>query len=324
MLKRLKTILMGVIICTLAVHSQTSTLDAVQKKHLSKPQDEKAYFEYSKMVSQIPLIDTKNFSIAEGRSKYADFLKTLDSIDCSTKKKKINCSKEVIATIRGYDIVGITIGDVKRKPVIFLYNQHGNEYNAVHTLRELTKYLTTSQDDQVKYLLKHVAFYIIPTAAAWNYDNNKYLLENGVNLNRLWDNNWEKTTDTTKGTNGPWSEPEVVVVRDKIIEWKPFLLIDMHSSRKPGLNITSPDWKPLIMAIHDSTKDIPLNPTQYWTGYKGPTGTGWGHLQTARDGNPTIATTFETDGGEDRAESLNYGINTLYRLFYMATKLRVQ
>lgn len=303
------------VICKFASQSQTLQLDSIQRKYLTNLEDEKAYFEYLKIVSQIPRIDTKDYSIADEKGKYSCFLRTLEDV---------SYSKEVIATVRGYDIIGITIGDINTKPVIFLYNQHGNEYAAVHTLRELAKFLATSQDIKVKHLLDHVAFYIIPTVAGWNYDNNKYLLPNGVNLNRTWDRNWNYSTDKTKGSEGPWSEPEVVVVRDKILELKPFLLIDTHSSRKPGLNITSPAWKPLIMSVHDSTKEFAVSPAQYWTGFNAPTGTGWGHMQTARDGKPVIATTFETDQGDDYEASINYGINTLYRLFYMAVKFRVE
>lgn len=279
------------------------------------PADSVKLREYTEIIEGIPLIDTKNFILEAKILTYSKFLETLDAVDCP---------KEVIATnVRGYDIVSMSIGDVHTKPVVFLYNQHGNEFRAVHALRELAIHLTTSQDPHVKYLRDNIAFYIIPTVAAWNYDNNKYLLENGVNLNRTWDRNWQYSTDPTKGTDGPWSEPEVVVARDKILELKPFLLIDVHSSNQPGLNITSPGWKPLLMAVHNSVEDIPKSTTQYWTGYNVPSGTGWGQLQTARDGKPTIATTLEIDQA-DNVRSINYGINILHRLFYMTSLLRLE
>jgi predicted deacylase len=300
------------ILGVLSAQSQIIELDSIQKRHLTKSEEIKKYHEYSVMVGQIPMLDVSNFSIGETRAGYSVFLKTLDNI---------SCHKEVIGNVRGYDIMGLTIGDVKKKPVILLHNQHGNEYHGVHTLREFARLLTTSQDSRIKYLRKKFAFYIIPTVAAWNYDNNKYLLPNGVNLNRQWDRGWERSKDKTKGS-APWSEKEVVIVRDKILELKPFLHIDIHHSSKPGLDITSPGWKPLLMAVHDSLKDFPNSPTQYWRiGNDQPTATGWGQLQTAKDGKPSIATALETDGKEPET-ALKYGLNILYRLCYMTAKLR--
>lgn len=288
----------------------TSTL---QSQQVLSPADSVKFREYSEIIDQIPFIDTNGFFLEEKILKYSDFLKTLDAVDCT---------KDVIATIRGYEIVSLTIGDIKTKPVFFLYNQHGNEFRAVHVLRELAKFLTTSQDVRVQYLRDNIAFYIIPTIAGWNYDNNQYLLPNGVNLNRTWDRNWLYSTDPTKGTEGPWSEPEVVVARDKILELRPFLLIDTHSSTKPGLNITAPGWKPLLMAVHNSVQNIPESPTQYWTGYNVPSGTGWGQLQTARDGGLILATTLEIDQANN-TRSINYAINILHRLFYLTSQLRL-
>lgn len=296
-------------------NEEIQPLDSIQRIYLQTDEDIQAYRDYESVIAQIPLIDTEDYSIVNSIpiTNYNEFLQSIIDIDCE---------KEVLANVRGYDIMGLTIGDVTTKPVVFLFNQHGNEYRGVHTLREFVKHLLTSQDPQTLYLRENVAFYIVPTVGAWNYANNSYLLPDSVNSNRTWDRNWEKSSYTDKGTGGPWSVPEVQPLRDKIIELKPFLIIDIHSSYEPGLDITNVGWTPLLMAVHDSMKEFAISPAKYWiTGFrKHPNSTGWGQVQIARDGKPAVTTTFETDHLQtDFPRITKYGINMLHRLVYMVT-----
>src|SRR5690606_9769005 len=104
-MSKLKILILGFILCALSARSQVTELDSIQRRYLTKPEDVERYHRYSAMVAQVPMLDTEGYSIGETRAGYAAFLKTLDSV---------NCKKEIIGKARGYDIMGLTIGDIKR------------------------------------------------------------------------------------------------------------------------------------------------------------------------------------------------------------------
>jgi len=211
---------------------------------------------------------------------------------------------EVIATteIGGEPIWGARISDhaAIREPeptLIFHAAQHSNEPNGTGAVMIMMNRLLSGygSDARITSLVDGMQIWFIPIvnvdghrmvfdgALNWNLwrknkrDNNndqQYTCpQDGVDLNRNWDFRWDQQADSSQSSQyyrgpAPFSESEVVAMRDFILRENPLIVMDFHSpfqnssgnviywtwSTSSGLGPDQPFFEPIAQEVATRTQ----------------------------------------------------------------------
>lgn len=229
-------------------------------------------------------------------------------------------------------IYGMSYGDTANKPVVLFFNQHASEWKAVYYVLEFFKILNGNKFyDQtfIESLKEKLSFYFVVTANPYGYINDSYVNANGVNLNRNWDNNWESYNDggvltNNKGT-APFSEVDIQRVRDKILELKPHMVIDCHTTNENvgGLetNKVYTEYRNLMLECYNKINEVfddSSLATQEWNTGSSPTSVGWVGKQLNKNGGKIIPAMIEHLSWHPA----NYGTTAiLYLCYYLKQHL---
>lgn len=143
---------------------------------------------------------------------------------------------ELGCSFGGRPIKGISTGDLS-KPMFLIFNLHGKHewrtpYWIIRFMRLVAENNNPYYRDVFTKLQSKFCLFVIPTINPDGYINNTRENDNGVDLNRNFDLDWETYPgDQYGGTKGsaPFSEPETKIIRDIVHEYKPILLVDCHT-----------------------------------------------------------------------------------------------
>lgn len=259
-------------------------------------------------------------------SSYADFVATFAATGCTVHDFGLDTD--------GVNMIkAISYGDLATKPAIVIFNQHPNEWVAPHFILEFMRLVANGgfADPKGNDIRDTFAFYAVPTICPWGYpssnpnNNNK----NGVNLNRNWAKDWasfnaEPNNDVPfsgayKGT-GPASEVETQLINAKILELKPILSVDCHTSPYSGIHKGAawPQWTEMLTNAYDALAAAGLGAYQIaWSQAGVPASMNWTGAQASNWGNQGIIPGFMEASHELGYPSgsslmLRYGINTLF------------
>jgi carboxypeptidase T len=157
--------------------------------------------------------------------------------------------------------------------ILFHAAQHANESNGTNVIVKMMERLLTGygQDPKVTDMVDHLQIWFVPVVnvdghrmvfsdipnwSDWrknkrdNDENGQYTCpEDGVDLNRNWDFRWAEYDSTDPSGYyyrgpAPFSESEVVAIRNLILRELPVIVMDYHSPfmEDPGLTIRWP-WR---------------------------------------------------------------------------------
>ena len=137
-----------------------------------------------------------------------------------------------------------------------------------------------------------------------------------MNLNRNYDNNWSNFDEATRGSE-PFSELETQYTRDKVLELKPVMVIDCHTSGVTPAGIdtsrnggTYNDFlTDVYHELNQSFDDASLY-VQEWNTRAASTLVGWSNTQTNKQGEPIIPVLLEMQPSYHG----NYGLTGLFYL----------
>ena len=219
------------------------------------------------------------------------------------------------------NVYGLKYGDTSVKPTILIVgDQHGSEWRASYYVRDFIEYITGKQkfydQDLIQKINDTFAFYFIPSASPTGYIDETYNNRNGVNLNRNYDNNWSNFDEATRGSE-PFSEFETQYIRDKVLELKPIMVIDCHTSGLMAAGIDTGKTKgthnefltDVYHDINNSFDDASLYVQEWNTGHAS-TLVGWSGTQENKKGDPIIPVLLEMQPSYNG----NYGLTGLFYL----------
>jgi len=143
------------------------------------------------------------------------------------------------------DIASIKSGDdEKTNKMYILFGEHSRELISPESGFHLIQSLCGETDltDQAKEVLKDTEFRIVVNGnpnSRRKVETGDFCLrvnENGVDLNRNWDEKWEPqpeldAADTNPGPK-PFSEPETQIFKDTVSEFDPTTFLTIHSGTK--------------------------------------------------------------------------------------------
>lgn len=239
-----------------------------------------------------------------------------------------------------YTIYGYKYGDFS-KPTFFIQsNIHGTEWRTPYYCMDfLERLLTLDFYDKkaIRNLRGAFSWYYIPSINPYGFDNRFYYNVNGVNLNRNYDNRWDAYNGDNQweGNNykgsAVWSESEARVSRDKILEIKPYLFLDCHTTTGGGNGVDNQHryrWNRMMMLdiLESSKVSMKGASTLEWATQFSPHAGAWAGLQTSKEGTRTISTILEAQSDTDE---YNYGLTILFIIgftvlnFYKNGKLKL-
>lgn len=136
----------------------------------------------------------------------------------------------------GQEMYGYLVGD-PAKPAIFITGPHGHEWAAyVAIARVAQRWHTPDGPNAALYeaLADAFSLYVIPIGNPFGWRTFYRRNANDVDINRNFDppgGQWDDYhSDTNPGGPYPWSEPETVVIRDKVLGLAPVVAIDVHTT----------------------------------------------------------------------------------------------
>lgn len=132
-------------------------------------------------------------------------------------------------------------GAAKKLKVLLFFGEHSRELVSVESGLSLIQHLCGKASNVpanlVDYSLKNAEFLIftnIGVNSRRNVEKGKYCLrvnENGVDLNRNWNDHWtniHQHAETSPGA-GPFTEDETIILRDASSVFKPDMFLTVHS-----------------------------------------------------------------------------------------------
>lgn len=263
---------------------------------------------------------------------YNDFVATFSSIGAEVEDLGVG-SDGVL------HLYGLKYGDTVNKPVIFIDgNCHGSEWWAAHYAVDFIKRIIERDfydKPIIDAILDTFSFYVIPSSNPWGYETNTYVNFNGVNLNRNTDVMWD-TTDEGLGTvnykgTAPFSEVEAQIIKDKVLELKPYLAVNCHTTtgNYEGIDVGK-RYTEYRGILHDCFKASKISLSKHfkggleWSLGYAPTFPAWYGQQFSKEGTRTIPTILEMRSDQN---THNYGLTTLflltiYTLYFYKTGLQ--
>lgn len=187
---------------------------------------------------------------AGGIGDQYSFYHTTDEIRSEAQRLAQNCPGVTVETksqTAGGSSVDIDIVNV-RKPgatpnasMYMLFGEHARELvspeSGLHFLKSLCGETSTSQ--HVQPTLDEVEYRIVLNGnpnSRRKVEDGEFCLrvnENGVDLNRNWDEKWEPNPDLapqdTNPGSSPFSEPETQIFKDDVTNFKPTSFLTIHS-----------------------------------------------------------------------------------------------
>lgn len=188
-------------------------------------------------------------SLLKGGSSVCDYLQTLEA----SSEDALNATiavEEIGLSQKGRPILMVTIsgkGLVSESParVMVIAAQHGDEPAGMRAMLELIRQFAASRDQRVGELLEKVTLHIIPVSNPDGSYSFSRKTANGMNMNRDWH---------------ACSLPESQAVMEKIWQYQPDVLIDLHEQTprdKEGAYVTgvpASEAAPFLMAIRAAFK----------------------------------------------------------------------
>jgi Zinc carboxypeptidase len=146
----------------------------------------------------------------------------------------------------------LTPGDGTARPTLLFWAAlHANEANGTNAIMAMIERLLAGygRDHEMTAFVDGLETWFIPIV---NVDGHRHVFSgepgarhyrkncrkgHGVDLNRNWDHNWEADPATDPATPkykgpAPFSEPEVVALRDLVLRIDPLIVVDLHSPGK--------------------------------------------------------------------------------------------
>jgi len=209
------------------------------------------------------------------------------------------------------NIYGFSFGTVG-KPVIYIQSSiHGDEWEtAFYTITFVEMIINPSLAPYplqkiFKYLKYNYSFYYIPVVNPWGFENKTRENFNDVDCNR----NFET-----------WTEPETIIVRDKVQELKPLAYIDNHAMNRTSRHSVGGGVFKTRTLIDNIIKNMnflldvyvdpyPIDPYEAAT----DRGRGWISTQLSNYGTNTIAILLECGWSQEHTAYLqekgDFGLN---------------
>jgi len=248
------------------------------------------------------------------KQSYSDFAESLSTIPLP--QENLGASSEPTMDVYGYAL------DNPGKPTIFIQgNIHGNEWVTAYTVRDFIIGLVNDSFPSIPKsitgrLKANFNWYFIPCLNPWGFDNLKRRNKNNVDINRDY---------------ADFSQPEGIISRDKLLEKKPFLFIDVHDGKtytpRPYIWHNSAHYKPMYRDIQGSLNLTVGNP--FWVERDEPlptSGRDFMMNQPNPQGIPTISHLIETERAATPARRMEEGLNhllidVLYAEHYLEKRL---
>ena len=184
------------------------------------------------------------FKYESNQTSYTSYIEAVDNLiqDYRTVSKEIlgkDSSGEY--DIVKYSIKPLNISDSLKKipnPKIFITaGIHGFERASVYSLFMFVRDLLENykKDEVLDYIRNNIEIVFIPCANPYGFSKNIYVNYNDVNINRNFEYNWQLATkgNSEYGGEAPFSEVETQYIRDIILNDKPWLFLDFHTT---GMN----------------------------------------------------------------------------------------
>lgn len=266
----------------------------------------------------------KKYHFLEGfeytKLSYEEYIQTLD-VEGIVKEDLGVCSDGI------NHVYGLSLGN-PNKPTIFINQTHGlQEWRTCYWIRGFAKQLLNPSNpihkSKMAELKRRFHFYFIPNLNPHGYINNVRYNANGVDLNRNFDAYWEdfESEGGSWGTKGsaPFSEPEARMVRDKVLELKPIMFLDMHTwGANDGAtnHLVAPDNQHFYWLGRDVIKSIQLsypNKPCFWVPpSERPTAANWVARQKSRLGFHPFVAIPESGGGMTEYIQAEMGMTMTY------------
>lgn len=265
----------------------------------------------------------RKFDIIPGfeytKTDYADYVTSLSGTGCTVTNLGASSDSD-------YDIYSLSLGTLNnKKPIVYIQGQihGGHEWRTAFWVRKFMELLAnppnTTYGDILKKLRYYFDFYCIPLLNPWGYVNNDYENRNGVSISRNFDYNW------SNGGQGSaaWSEPEAVIVRDIVLQYKPLTLLCCHTlgSSEQGFAIRPPQnsfYRHTFVDIIGRLEmllSLGLGHTGEVSGTMSePSAYNWARTLESDAGRQIYCCALETGGGETELEQSRMGLNGLLLL----------
>lgn len=224
-------------------------------------------------------------------------------------------------------IYGLSLGD-PNKPTIFIQQTHGlQEWRTCYWIRGFAKELINPTNPFHEFSMMQLRnkfhFYFIPCLNPYGYIHNVRWNANGVDLNRNYDYRWEEfeSEGGTWGTKGdyPFSEVEAQISRDKVLEYRPVMFLDMHTwgSEDGGTNhLTSPDGLHFWWLGRDIVSSLrityPQKPSYWVPPSERPTAPNWASTVKSYQGFYPFVANPESGGGMPEWQQAELGMTMIY------------
>lgn len=183
------------------------------------------------------MINLKGFEgVDVTKGTYAEFISSMDTL--GMQKHDLGLSSWEDKRVYGY-----SIGDPS-KPTIFIYTLHAewkDSYYVREFLREIVDNTNKLHYRLIKKIKERYHIFAIPAGNPYGLEYDKRRNFNYVDINRNFDWKWEEFDENAPGIYGgpkgsaPFSEPETRILRDAILEHKPFVSIECHTHFKDYL-----------------------------------------------------------------------------------------
>lgn len=215
------------------------------------------------LFAQPPDVDPRYHTYQEVLSEVSALVDSYPDI-CAAETLGVSTTDSVpIVAVKLSDNVGVNEDE---SIVLLVGGQHANEPAGTETIMWLLHYLTANYDSDVNVTkwLDSLQIWFIPVdnpdgrqivmnessphSLHWrkttrdNNENGEFDFGiDGVDPNRNYDYKWDENTDTLWSSPNykgpyPWSENEVVVVRDFVDYYRPTAVLDLHSPDSVGGN----------------------------------------------------------------------------------------
>eukprot|EP01016_Furgasonia_blochmanni_P015656 TRINITY_DN1864_c0_g4_i2.p1 TRINITY_DN1864_c0_g4~~TRINITY_DN1864_c0_g4_i2.p1 ORF type:complete len:494 (-),score=170.00 TRINITY_DN1864_c0_g4_i2:173-1654(-) len=187
-------------------------------------------------------------AIIKAGSPDFDYYHTTDQLEEAVDKIAAKCEFMTVSELN--DEPRIRLIEINRNPeaekqkVFLLFGEHAREMISPETGLQLLKTLCgqVESDMDVDGILNNNYFQIILNAnpiSRQKVEQGDYCLrvnENGVDLNRNWDDHWqtneENSMQQTYGGPHPFSETETVTVKKALSNFEPTVFLTVHSGTK--------------------------------------------------------------------------------------------
>lgn len=251
--------------------------------------------------------------------KYNDYIDYVDSL-----LLPLNFKKEIIGKSADGQFNIYAYSKDLDKPVYWIDGTvHGSEWQSSYfPLDFIVEVWGDKHHNKLltKAIRDNFGIHYIPSVSPYGFENVTYTNANGVNINRQFDNYWEKADANLEPFNPNYkgtsvlSESEAKAFVNEFDKIKPYMVANCHTTfgEASGMTIQRRHTHYLIQSM-DAMNSLRLTyneiGTTEWSSQYGPTIAGWCATQTSKEGTPVYSTVLESQGNTDK---VNVGIPALY------------